>query len=117
MFFALSFALIFQAMKKMEAVFLDLSRLKQMQFNTKVLSKMNKLRLLKVDWRRHYGHVRKDYKLTLPENFEFPSYELRYLYWERYSLKSLPSNFKGENLVKIKLPNSNIRQLWQGNKV
>ena len=69
--------------------------------------------------------MRKDYKLTLlenfklilPENFEFPSYELRYLYWERYSLKSLPSNFKGENLVKIKLPNSNIRQLWQGNKV
>ena len=112
-------------MKKMEAVFLDLSRLKQMQFNTKVLSKMNKLRLLKVYWRRHYGHVRKDYKLTLPENFklilpenfEFPSYELRYLHWEGYSLKSLPSNFKGENLVKIKLPNSNIRQLWQGNKV
>ena len=88
-----------------------------MQFNTKVFAEMKKLRLLKVYWKKHYDFMRKDYKLILHENFEFPSHELRYLCWEGYSLKSLPSNFKGENLVEIKLPNSNIRQLWQGNKV
>ncbi|KAL6316879.1 hypothetical protein AAG906_022891 [Vitis piasezkii] len=87
-----------------------------MQFNTKVFAKMKKLRLLKVYWRENCGLMRKEYKLIIPKNFELPSYELRYLHWEGYSLKSLPSNFYGENIVEINLRNSNIRQLWQGNK-
>ena len=48
---------------------------------------------------------------------EFPSYDLRYLCWERYPLESLPSSFDGENLVELNLMNKNIKRLWQREKV
>ena len=56
-------------------------------------------------------------KMQLGLDFEIPSYELRYLRWDGYPLDSLPSNFDGENLVELHLKCSNIKQLWQGNKV
>ena len=56
-------------------------------------------------------------KMQLGLDFEIPSYELRYLCWDGYPLDSLPSNFDGENLVELHLKCSNIKQLWQENKV
>ena len=58
--------------------------------------------------------MRKEYKIFLPEGFEFP-YGLRYLHWE--GLESLPLNFDSENLVAINLEGSNIKKLWKGKKV
>ncbi|CBI17258.3 unnamed protein product, partial [Vitis vinifera] len=37
--------------------------------------------------------MKKEYKIILPEDFQFPSQELRYLHWKGYPLKSLPSKF------------------------
>ncbi|KAL6343104.1 hypothetical protein AAG906_018942 [Vitis piasezkii] len=105
-----------KGMKKVEAIFLDLSRSKQLQFSTKIFAKMKRLRLLKIYWRDYCGSMKKEFKVILPEDFQFPSHELRYLHWEGYSLKSLPSNFHGENLVELNMMDSNIKQLWQGNK-
>ncbi|KAJ9689286.1 hypothetical protein PVL29_014793 [Vitis rotundifolia] len=105
-----------EEMKNTEGIFLDLSKIKHIQFSTKAFAKMKKLRLLKAYWKDHYGSMKKEYKLLLPQDFEFPSYDLRYLHLEGYSLKSLPSNFYGENLVEINLKGSNIRELWQGSK-
>ncbi|KAJ9701121.1 hypothetical protein PVL29_006459 [Vitis rotundifolia] len=105
-----------KGMKKVEGIFLDLSRSKQLQFSTKVFAKMKRLRLLKIYWRDCCGSMKKEYKVVLPEDFQFPSHELRYLHWEGYSLKSLPSNFHGENLVELNMMHSNIKYLWQGNK-
>ena len=64
---------------------------------------MKRLRLLKVHWSNHNDFMEKKYRMLLPEDFEFPSYELRYLYWDGYSLKSLPLYFDGENLVELHL--------------
>ncbi|RVW83228.1 TMV resistance protein N [Vitis vinifera] len=55
-------------------------------------------------------------KVILPEDFQFPAHELRYLHWEGYSLKSLPSNFLGVNLIELNMKDSNIKQLGQGNE-
>ena len=57
------------------------------------------------------------YKAPRSEGFEFPSYDLRYLHWEGYPLKSLPLNFDGENLVELNLKKSNIKYLWKWEKV
>ena len=109
---------------------MDLCTLKRVRFNPNVLAKMTRLRLLKV----HSGVFSdfydediadKDYdviienasKMKLGPDFEFASYELRYLCWEGYPLEFLPSNFDGENLIELHLRCSNIKQLWQGNKV
>ena len=110
---------------------MDLLELKRVRFNPNVvLAKMTSLRLLKV----HSGVFSdffyediadEDYdviienasKMKLDLDFEFASYELRYLFWDGYPLEFLPSNFDGENLIELHLRCSNIKQLWQGNKV
>ena len=107
---------------------MDLRKLKRVRFNPNVLDKMTKLRLLKVCsdfFRFDYGSsddtcndiVKNASKMKLGLDFEFPSYELRYLRWDGYPLEFLPSNFDGENLIELHLRCSNIKQLWQGNKV
>ena len=75
----------------------------------KVFVKMKKLRLLKV-----YTSYGDGYKMTLPNDFEFPP-NLRYIYWE--GLESLPLNFNGKNLVAINLKSSNMKELWESDKV
>lgn len=104
-------------MENVEAIFMDLSRMKEIQFNSQVWAEMMKLRLLQIICNDDEEFMKMESKVHFPEDFEFPSYELSYLLWERYPLKSLPSNFYGENLIEINLKKSNIRQLWQGNKV
>lgn len=71
---------------------------------------MNKLRLLKVyNW---FGN-----EVHLPLDFEFPSSELTYLYWDGYPLESLPKNFDGTKLVELNLMYGSIKKLWERNKV
>ncbi|RVW79560.1 Disease resistance-like protein DSC1 [Vitis vinifera] len=105
-----------EGMKKIEAISLDFSRLKEIQLSTKVFSRMKKLRLLKVYWSDHSSFTKKESKVFIPKDFEIPSHELRYLYWEGYSLNCLPSNFHGENLVELELRYSTIKRLWKGSK-
>ena len=109
---------------------MDLRKLKRVRFNPNVLAKMTRLRLLKVHsgvFSYFYGEciADEDYdvmienasKMKLGLDFEFPSYELRYLCWDGYPSEFLPSNFDGENLIELHLKCSNIKQLWQGTKV
>ncbi|KAL6316239.1 hypothetical protein AAG906_017786 [Vitis piasezkii] len=101
-----------------EGIFLDMSRSREISFTTEAFRRMERLRLFKVYWSHGFvNYMGKEYqKFLLPEDFEIPSHDLRYLHWEGYSLKSLPSNFHGENLIELNLKHSNIEQLWQGEK-
>ncbi|XP_034677320.1 disease resistance protein RUN1-like [Vitis riparia] len=104
-----------EGMKNIQTISLDLSRSKEIQFNTKVFAKMKKLRLLKIYCNDHDGLTREEYKVHLPNDFEFP-HNLRYLHWQRCTLRSLPSSFYGGELIEINLKSSNIKRLWKGNK-
>ncbi|XP_034676381.1 disease resistance protein RPV1-like [Vitis riparia] len=101
-----------------EGIFLDMSRSREISFTTEAFKRMERLRLLKVYWSCDFVHyMGKEYqKPILPKDFEFPSHDLRYLHWEGYSLKSLPANFDGQNLIELNLKQSSIEQLWQGKK-
>ncbi|KAJ9671299.1 hypothetical protein PVL29_027334 [Vitis rotundifolia] len=106
--------------KAIEGIFLDMSRSREISFTTKAFERMERLRLLKVYWSCdvNVNDMGKEYqKLILPEDIEFLSYDLRYLHWEGYSLKSLPSNFEGHNLIELNLEHSNIKYLSQGEKI
>ena len=59
-------------MKKIEVLSMDLSCIKGIHFNTKVFTKMKRLRLLRVHWRNHNDFTKKD-RVRLPEDFEFRS--------------------------------------------
>ena len=92
---------------------------REISFTTEAFKRMERLRLLKKIWSSGFLNYMGKWcqKLLLPEDFQFPSNYLRYLHWEGYSLKSLPSNFDGENLIELNLQHSNIEHLWQGEKV
>ena len=70
---------------------------KQIEFTTEAFKMMKKLRLLKVHQDANYdcfpGEAVTAPKVHFSGDFEFPSYELRYLQWDGYPLESLPSNF------------------------
>ncbi|XP_057990257.1 disease resistance protein RPV1-like [Hevea brasiliensis] len=53
-------------------------------------------------------------RVLLPKNFEFCAQALRCLYWECYTLESLPLNFWPKNLVELHMRSSNLIQLWNG---
>ncbi|KAJ9684897.1 hypothetical protein PVL29_017066 [Vitis rotundifolia] len=101
-----------------EAIFLDMDKSRGISFTTEAFRRMERLRLFKIYWSCGFLNYMKEecQNLLLPEDFEFPSLYLRYLHWERYSLKSLPSNFDGENLIELNLQHSMIEHLWQGKK-
>ncbi|RVW82964.1 Disease resistance-like protein DSC1 [Vitis vinifera] len=103
-------------MKNVEAIFLDLWRSTPLQISTKIFAKMKQLRLLKIYSSGYCGTTEKQLKVTLPEDFQFLAHELRYLHWEGYPLKSLPSNFLGVNLIELNMKDSNIKQLRQRNE-
>ena len=60
-------------MKKIEVLSMDFSCIKGIQFNTKIFTKMKRLRLLKVHWSNHTDFMEKKYKVTLPKDFELIS--------------------------------------------
>ena len=90
---------------------------KRIHITTKSFEMMNKLRLLKIYWADESAHMREDNKVKLSTDFEFPSYDLRYLHWHGYPLQSLPSSFDAENLVELDMCYSSLKQLWESDLV
>ena len=93
-------------MKNVETISLNLSRSKVIPFTEIVIAnmkrgfaEMKKLRLLKVYYNNHLFLMTKEYKTSLPKDFEFPP-KLRYLQWEVWSL-CLPTLTKGTLLQSI----------------
>ncbi|KAL6315641.1 hypothetical protein AAG906_003745 [Vitis piasezkii] len=58
-------------------------------------------------------NLREDNRVKLSKDFEFPSCELRYLYWQGYPLESVPSSFDVEDLVELDMRYSYLKQLWE----
>ena len=107
----------FQGTDAIEGIFLDTSPAEPIEFTTEAFKMMNKLRLLKVCRGHKCGSMVKNYEVHVSTDFEFPSSELRYLYWDEYPLESLPSNFHGEKLIELNLQDSKLTGLWEGSKV
>nr|AXU93592.1 RPP4/RPP5-like protein [Arabidopsis thaliana] len=70
----------------------------------KSLEGMCNLEHLSVDWSSMEGTQGLIY---LPR-------KLKWLWWDNYPLKRLPSNFKAEYLVELRMKNSALEKLWDG---
>ncbi|XP_034674413.1 disease resistance protein RPV1-like [Vitis riparia] len=86
---------------------------KKIHITTKSFAMMKNLRLLKIYSHLKSTSVREDNRVKLSKDFEFPSCELRYLYWQGYPLESLPSSFDAEDLVELDMRYSSLKQLWE----
>ncbi|KAH9782909.1 Disease resistance-like protein DSC1 [Citrus sinensis] len=106
-----------------EGIFLDLSKIKGINLDPGAFTKMSNLRLLKfyvpeierflsmsIEEQLSYS------KVQLPNGLDYLPKKLRYLHWDTYPLRTLPSNFKPMNLVELNLRFSKVEQLWEGEK-
>ena len=91
-----------------------MSAQKEIQFTIETFAKMNKLRLLKVHQDAKYDHIMEidqdvHFPLgSLPGDLKLPSFDLRYLHWDEYSLKHLPPILCPMNLIELNMHCSNI---------
>ncbi|EEF47358.1 TMV resistance protein N, putative [Ricinus communis] len=90
--------------EQVEGIVLDSCEQEDKHLSAKAFMKMRKLRLLKLR------------NVRLSGSLEYLSNKLRYLEWEEYPFRSLPSTFQPDKLVELHLPSSNIQQLWKGMK-
>ena len=109
--------LVYQGTEAIEGILLNLSRLMRIHISTEAFAMMKNLRLLKIYWDLESAFMREDNKVKLSKDFEFPSYELRYLHWHGYPLESLPLGFYAEDLVELDMCYSSLKRLWEGDLV
>ncbi|KAL1145823.1 hypothetical protein V6Z11_A11G325900 [Gossypium hirsutum] len=96
---------------------LDMSRIPKLELKAEAFVKMRKLKFLKFYLPSSFGRVQMKPKILLPQGLLSLPNELRYLYWEGYPLKTLPTSFDPRNLVELDMRYSNVKQLWEGKQV
>ncbi|XP_039684409.1 disease resistance protein RPV1 isoform X3 [Medicago truncatula] len=101
-----------QGGESIRSMAIRLSEIKELQLSPQVFAKTSKLKFLDIYTKRSQNEG----SLSLPGGLEFLPNELRYLRWEYYPLKSLPSMFSAENLITLCLPYSRLNKLWHGEK-
>ncbi|KAL4357088.1 hypothetical protein HN51_028431 [Arachis hypogaea] len=91
-----------KAMDYVEAIRLESQTMdeKNTTLSVEALSKMNQLRLLKINDVKFSG------------NLSCLSSKLRYLEWAEYPYTYFPPSCEPSNLVELSLPHSSIKQLW-----
>ncbi|ANM67119.1 Disease resistance protein (TIR-NBS-LRR class) family [Arabidopsis thaliana] len=62
----------------------------------------------------HYWWQPRETRLRLPNGLVYLPRKLKWLRWENCPLKRLPSNFKAEYLVELRMENSALEKLWNG---
>ncbi|XP_028778378.1 disease resistance protein RML1A-like [Neltuma alba] len=93
-----------------EGIVLDLSKIRHLHLSIDTFKKMSNLRFLKF-----YSPADRRYcKVDLSSGLQLLSERLRYLQWDGYPLESLPSSFCPEKLVVLRMPNSQVKKLWDG---
>lgn len=88
-------------------------KIKDIHLKANVFEKMFNLRILKL----YKSDPEKPSKVDISEGLDILPEELRILQWIDYPLPYVPLSFCAENLVKLEMCNSQLRQLWDGNQV
>ncbi|KAL7241254.1 hypothetical protein ACSBR2_006805 [Camellia fascicularis] len=83
----------------------DFGSPKELKLGAKAFQKLRKLKILKI----HDVH--------LFEDLEYLPNELRYLDWDGYPSRCMPSKFQPMHLVELHMTQSNIKQLWMETEV
>ncbi|XP_010430483.1 PREDICTED: disease resistance protein RML1A-like isoform X2 [Camelina sativa] len=79
------------------------------RISAKAFQNMRNLRFLSIYETRRDINLR----VIVPEDMDFPT-RLRFLHWEVYPGKCLPSTFRPEYLVELNLQNNKLEKLWEG---
>ncbi|XP_061354746.1 disease resistance protein RPV1-like [Gastrolobium bilobum] len=94
-----------------EGMILDVSQIRVFPLSYETFSRMINLRFIKF----YMGRGR-TCNLLLPSGLESLSNKLKFLHWDGYPSKSLPSTFCPDNLVVLSMMGSHVEKLWDGIK-
>ncbi|CAF1919510.1 unnamed protein product, partial [Brassica napus] len=94
--------------EKVLSISLDISMIEELHVHENAFKRMRNLRFLEV--LRSYGSG--TMKLRIPKSFDYS--KLKLLRWRDYPMRCLPSKFRPENLVELKMQNSKLKKLWEG---
>ncbi|XP_013612255.1 PREDICTED: disease resistance protein RPS4 [Brassica oleracea var. oleracea] len=97
-------------------IFLDTSKQGAMRLSAKAFKGMCNLKYLKIYDSRCSRGCEVDCKIILRKGLDFLSDELTYLHWYGCPLQSLLLNFDPKNLVDLKLPYSELEDIWDQDK-
>ncbi|KAJ8759316.1 hypothetical protein K2173_006836 [Erythroxylum novogranatense] len=89
---------------KIESIILNMSQIRDIVLDPNVFKRVRNLKFLRF-------YTSRGSKLHLTRGLHFLPNGLRYLYWDKYPLESLPADFDAEELVVLHLPGSNIKQI------
>ncbi|XP_020539407.1 disease resistance-like protein DSC1 isoform X2 [Jatropha curcas] len=92
-----------------EGISLDKSKIRDIELSPTVFESMYNLRLLEF-----HNPFTSEVKIYLPKGLQFLPNELRFLCWDKYPLKSLPPSFCAEKLMELRMPESQLKELWNG---
>lgn len=107
--------LYFQGTRKVLGISLDIDEIDELHVHERAFEGMRNLRFLKIFTNQWMS--REEVRLYLPEDFNYLPPKLRLLSWYKYPLRFMPSNFRPENLVKLKMSESKLEKLWEGVRV
>ncbi|CAL9241660.1 unnamed protein product [Arabidopsis halleri] len=96
--------------RKVLGISLETSKIDQLCVHKSAFKRMRNLRFLKIGT-NIFGE---ENRLDLPESFDYLPPTLKLLCWSEFPMRCMPSNFRPENLVKLKMPNSKLHKLWDG---
>ncbi|KAL5543010.1 hypothetical protein UlMin_010720 [Ulmus minor] len=99
-----------KATAAIEGICLDVSDIGDVHLSPYVFEKMDNLRLLWI----FYSKITKKGKVCFDEDLQSLPGNLKYLCWDEYPFKSLPTDFTAENLVELCMPHSQLERLWSG---
>ncbi|XP_033141416.1 protein VARIATION IN COMPOUND TRIGGERED ROOT growth response isoform X2 [Brassica rapa] len=94
--------------EKVLSISLNISTIEELHVHENAFKRMRNLRFLKVLGSDESGTM----KLRIPKSFDYS--KLKLLRWRDYPMRCLPSKFRPENLVELKMQNSKLEKLWEG---
>nr|Q9SCX7.1 RecName: Full=Inactive disease resistance protein RPS4; AltName: Full=Resistance to Pseudomonas syringae 4 [Arabidopsis thaliana]CAB53784.1 disease resistance protein rps4-RLD [Arabidopsis thaliana] len=98
-------------------IFLDLSEVEdETSLDRDHFINMGNLRYLKFYNSHCPQECKTNNKINIPDKLKLPLKEVRCLHWLKFPLETLPNDFNPINLVDLKLPYSEMEQLWEGDK-
>ncbi|CAH8363238.1 unnamed protein product [Eruca vesicaria subsp. sativa] len=103
------------ALKKIEveSILLNMGEETRLYVNPETFKRMRKLKFLKI---HSNSTAAGGSKVCIVDDFDYLP-PLRYLHWEAYTLKSLPTKFETNVLVELNLPDSSVETLWNGSQL
>ncbi|XP_021687236.1 disease resistance protein RPS6-like isoform X1 [Hevea brasiliensis] len=108
--------------ENIEGILLNMFEKNDLVISSKAFKNMRNLRFLKICY--YLPSEKEDFihypshggQVLLPRGLKCLTEKLRYLKWEKYPSTSLPQNFCPKNLVELRLSDSNLTELWDGDK-